>query len=46
MEVKPDKKYQKRTKTVTVKAKKNLATEIIDTLSCLKSDIKELKQYI
>lgn len=46
MEIKVDKKYQKRNKTAKVKAKEILAVQILETFSGLKSDIKELKQYI
>ncbi len=46
MEVKAEKKYQKRSKTISTKNRKILVSEILDTLSGLKSDIKELKQYI
>ncbi len=46
MEVKADKKYQKRAKPLSAKTKKFLVSEILETLSGLKSDLKELKQYI
>lgn len=47
MEVKETKTYQKRlSKPASVKAKKSLAKEILNTLSGLKSDINELKLYI